>query len=289
MRTLISGVLLSVSLIALAACSEATDEQPASLEIADRGPAASEAAPRGARAPLADRPDIPVSLPKMAYVFDYGFRLAGEAIAPLQQKHADLCEAQGPYACQIISLSRSGEDEAITGELQLAVVTDRARAFAAQLSDAAETGGAEQFKANISGEDLSKSIVDTEARLRSRIALRDRLLEVLGTRKGTVQELVEAERGVAQVNEEIDRAQSWLQEQKGRVAFSRMTIAYESAAPGGSFLAPIRGALGSLGAILGNLVAVVIVLGAIALPVVAGVLGAKRLRRRLGWVSTAEV
>lgn len=279
--------LAPISLIVLAACSQESDESAlseiaeASADLADTTSEATARPASGDSVALADRADIPVTLPKMAYVLDYGFRLASDAIAPLQQKHADMCEGLGPYNCQIVSLSRSGEEEEdIRGELQLAVVADQARSFATLLSAAAEASGAESFKANIQGEDLSKSIVDTEARVRSRIALRDRLLELVKTRKGTVQELVEAERGVAAVNEEIDQAQSWLKEQKGRVAYSRMTITYESATPGGAFLEPIKGALGSLGGIFGMVIALLIVLGAIGLPVLAGVLGVRALRRR---------
>jgi len=284
-------LLAPISLVALAACSEAsqdpageaehltTAQTEAAVATAD---AAEEAAPTGDSGfVLTDRPDIPVTLPKMAYVFDYGFRLAGEAIAPLQQQHADMCEAQGPYACRIISLSRTGEDEdEIRGELQLAVASDKARGFGALLSAAAEAADAEAVRANIQGEDLSKSIVDTEARVSSRIALRDRLMEVLRTRRGKVEELVEAERQVAAVNEEIDQAQSWLKEQQGRVAFSRMTLTYESATPGASFLRPVEGALGSLGAIFGMLLAFLIVVGAVVGPVVLAAIGVRHLGRR---------
>jgi len=192
-----------------------------------------------------------------------------------------MCEALGPYTCQIVQLSSSGEvGEDIRGELQLAVAADKARGFAKVLSGVASDAGAESFKANIQGEELSKALVDTEARLRSRIELRDRLLEVLRTRKGKVEELVEAERSVAAVNEEIDAAQSWLREQKGRVAFSRMTITYETANPGGSFLKPIEGAIGSLGSIFGVIIALLIVLGAIVGPMLAAVLGIRAWQRR---------
>jgi len=291
-------LLAPVSLLVLAACSSETEsssiapeapeyvaEEAAADAAVDRAApaeAAQTTASQGELAPLPDRADIPVTLPKMAYVFDYGFRLAGEAITPLQQQHADMCEAQGPYSCRIISLSRTGEEEdEIRGELQLAVASDKARGFGALLTAAAEAADAEAFRANIQGEDLSKSIVDTEARVRSRVALRDRLMEVLRTRQGKVEELVEAERQVAAVNEEIDQAQSWLKEQQGRVAFSRVTLSYESATPGGSFLRPVEGALGSLGGIFGMLAAVLIVLGSLALPVLAGAFGVRALRRRL--------
>lgn len=280
-------LLALASLFTLVACSAETDSTSASAEMAQpaEGVVSAdrvEAAPSDVVAPeIPGAGDIPVALPKMAYLFDYGFRLAGEAIAPLQQQHADMCEAQGPYACRIISLSRTGEDEdEIRGELQLAVASDKARGFGALLSAAAEAADAEAFRTDIQGEDLSKSIVDTEARLRSRIALRDRLMQVLETRKGKVEELVEAERQVAAVNEEIDQARSWLKEQQGRVAFSRMTLTYESATPGGSFLRPVEGALGSLGSIFGTLTALLILLGSFALPLLAGIFGVRALRRR---------
>ena len=104
---------------------------------------------------------------------------------------------------------------------------------------------------------------------------------MLETRRGKVEELVEAERSVAAVNEEIDAAQSWLREQQGRVSFSRMTISYETATPGGSFLTPIEGAISSLGSIFGILIAVLIVLGAILGPLLAGVLGIRHIARRM--------
>lgn len=141
--------------------------------------------------------------------------------------------------------------------------------------------GGEQVTATIAGEDLSKSIVDTEARLRSRVVLRDRLLEVLETRRGKVSELVEAERSVAAVNEEIDQARSWLMEMQGRVAFTRINVDYRSGSPVAvGFFEPVRGALGSVGVILGGLLAALIVFGAVALPVGGLAYGVWRLRRR---------
>jgi len=285
-------LLAPVSLLALAACSNQSDDpaadafgeasEQASPPMVSARNAAAEPAAGSDLSALAERPEIPMTLPKVAYLYELGFRLADEDIVPLQQEHADMCEALGPTNCQIVNMSSSGElGEDIRGELQLAVATARARQFAKVLSGAASEAGAEAFKANIQGEDLSKTLVDTEARLRSRIALRDRLLEELRTRKGGVAELVEAERSVAAVNEEIDAAQSWLAEQRGRVAFSRMTISYETATPGGSFLAPISSVIGSLGTIFGMLIAIVILLGAVVGPLLAAVFGIRQVTRRM--------
>ena len=154
-------------------------------------------------------------------------------------------------------------------------------AFGALLEKEATDSGAEQISANIQAEELSKAIVDTEARLDARTALRDRLQEVLRTRKGSVRELVEAERSVAQVNEEIDQARSWLGEMKGRVAYSRVNIRYETGAiVTNDFLAPIQGVVGSMGSIFGFIIAGLMLLLAIGLPIGGAVWAGRTINRR---------
>ena len=212
--------------------------------------------------------EIPVSLPQIAYSYAFGFRVDTDRMAPLQQRHADLCESKGSDACRIISMQQSGSSgDYAYGHLRLAVAADLARDFGKELAGAADDAGGEQISSSITGEDLSKRIVDTEARLRARTLLRDRLMEVLRSRKGTVAELVEAERGVAQVNEEIDQASSWLAEMRGRVAFSDVEITYQSEArTAGGFWNPIRTALNSIGGTLGVTIATLIVVLTAILP-----------------------
>lgn len=231
---------------------------------------------------IGSMPAIPVGMPQIAYVYGFGYRLAGPQIPALQQRHADLCESKGPRVCRIMGLTQSGDEgDYGQGSLQLAVASDQARAFGRELGTLAENAEGEQVSATISGEDLSKQIVDTEARLRARSVLRDRLMEVLATRRGTVAELVEAERGVAQVNEEIDQARSWLAEMQGRVAYSRIDLTYTAGTPAeGGFLTPVRSAIGSLGAIFGVILAGLIVIGSVALPVLAAIFGVLWWRRR---------
>lgn len=209
-------------------------------------------------------------MPRIAYTYGYRYRLGADHIPGLQRRHADLCEQQGPYVCRILSLQQSGDEgDYARGTLELAVVSGKARSFGSELAGLVKAAGGKEIMTSISGEDLSKQIVDTEARLRARTLLRDRLMDVLANRTGKVSELVEAERGVAEVNEEIDQARSWLNEMRGRVEFSRVAIEYSAAMPTeGGFSAPIRAVLGSIGAILGNLLA-----GLIALATVIGPIG----------------
>ncbi|WP_128892123.1 DUF4349 domain-containing protein [Erythrobacter sp. HKB08] len=263
----------------------AVDMAEAPSEIAEME-ASADAAVEASADPMASEVpsgDIPLNVPKIAYIYRYGFSLPGDNIAKLQQEHADLCEAQGPYTCRILSMDHEGETgEYARGTLQLAVAADKAREFGAKLSPEAEMLDGEQVTHSIEGEDLSKAIVDTEARLRARTVLRDRLLEVLKTRRGTVAELVEAERSVAQVNQEIDQARAWVKEMKSRVAYTRMNISYESSTPvAGDFLSPIQGAVGSLGSIFGFVIAALILLGAVLLPIGGIVYAGRAINRRM--------
>ncbi|WP_271439097.1 DUF4349 domain-containing protein [Pontixanthobacter luteolus] len=208
--------------------------------------------------------------PRIAYRFGYGFRLPGDAVKPLQDRHADMCETRGPNVCRIISMQQSGEDDAPhQGSLHLAVAAPIARCFGKAITGVAQNAEGELVSSSIDGEDLSKQIVDTEARLRTRIVLRDRLMEVLRSRRGTVAELVEAERGVAKVNEEIDQARSWLAEMTGRVDFSQMHITYSSGAViarESSFTDPVTDALSAAGPTFGGMIGALIRLLTFLLP-----------------------
>lgn len=227
------------------------------------------------------------NLPQLAYVYGFEYSLPAQEMSGLMRRHANICEQQGPASCQILGMNLSGEIENgnRSGVLQLAVATRHARAVGALLEDEATDAEAEQVAANISTDELSKQLVDTQARIETRTALRDRLMQVLKTRKGSVKELVEAERSVAQVNEEIDQARSWLNEMQGRVAFSKIDIDYQSSETvGGDFLGPVKGAFSSLGSILGVMMAALIVLLSVTLPIAGILLAIKRLTRH----STAE-
>lgn len=269
--------------MAVAGCNQA-DETTSSSEAVGAG--ADSVALEAAAPSTGDRPlaaPLPASMPKLAYVYGLAFEMPSNDIGKLMRRHADLCEQQGPSSCRIVGMDLSGEAERedVSGKLQLAVAAPHARALTALLEKEAEGLGADQTATTIGSEEVSKTLVDTEARIRTREELRDRLTEVLRTRKGSVKELVEAERQVAAVNEEIDQARSWLAETRGRVTFSRMDIDYRSrAGAGSSFLAPIAAAFGSLGSVLGFVIAALLLLAAILGPIAGIVWLGRRINRR---------
>lgn len=283
-------VLAVASVMVLAACSGAEEQAiyesvdapesiTANYAIADSdstsaGPSGDATSDNASEKPAIGQPQI-------AYRYALGFRLPGDAIKPLQEKHADMCEALGEDKCRIISMSQSDSDNNYAyGNLQLAVAAGNARAFSKQIEQSSGSLDGELTSSSITGEDLSKQIVDTEAKLRARTLLRDRLMDILRTRRGTVAELVEAERGVAQVNQEIDQARSWLNEMRGRVAYSQMAIRYESGSrSSGGFTGPIRSAWNSLGGILGSLIGFLMMAAVVVIPIGLPVWAALRFNR----------
>ena len=280
-------ILASVGAIALAACGEAERASESSADAVEAASASSERVADAAAAPESGLPmpaAIPASMPKLAYTYGLSFEAESAEIGKLMRRHATICEQQGAQSCRIVGMDLSGsaERDDVRGTLQLAVASSHARAVSALLEDEAADIGAEQTATTIGSEEVSKTITDTEARIRAREELRDRLLEVLRTRKGSVQELVEAERQVAAVNEEIDQARSWLKETQGRVAFSRMDIAYEpKSAIASGFTAPIASAFGSLGSIMGYVIAALIMVGALLVPIFGVAWAARAINRRI--------
>ncbi|QJB69373.1 DUF4349 domain-containing protein [Parasphingorhabdus halotolerans] len=276
-------LIITASLFALAACSSGSENsveydmaesevmETAAVPAADitAEPAMLNQKQSGDAEESANSPsEIPVSIPQIAYSYQYGFRLPAAEIPKAQQAHVTLCEKRGPKTCRVLNMENSGgEGDYANGMLHLEVAAKEARNFGGQLATSIDEYGGSQIAASISGEDLSKLIVDTEARLRSRVLLSQRLTELLRTKNGTVAELVEAERAVTQVNEEIDQARSWLKEMRGRVAFSKIIVNYQSGAPGsGGFLRPIREAFGGIASMLGTSIAAVVTIAAALLP-----------------------
>jgi len=274
------------ALLTLAGCS--SPDRHAGSGAADRSTAEPAVAPAATTPPRdgASPAAIKIVLPQIAYTYRYEFRLSAAAVATVQQRHLALCDRLGPARCHVISMDRTtiGPDGAISGgSLKLAVEAGLARAFGERLAATAAQAGGTQGASSIAAEDLSKQIVDTEARLRAKQALAERLMEVLRTRNGPVADLVAAERAVADVEEEIDAARSWLAEARGRVAMSTFELGYVSDGQAGLFR-PLRESLSSMGGLFTGSLGVLAIALAVVLPwaVLGGLvyLGVRMLRRR---------
>jgi hypothetical protein len=227
-------VLMLAAAAAVTGCS--AQNGPSGSQTTAESAMAPATADAAARSKGGDGPaPVEVALPQLAYSYKLGFLLDGGKIAEAQEAHRALCERLGPARCQLLALSRGqAEDAEGSALLKLRVASAEARSFSDALGKAVSQAGGRTIGTQVSAEDVSKNIVDAEARIRQRELLVTRLTEILHTRTGKVAELVEAERSVAQAQEELDQAKGWLAELRGRVAMSDFEINYSAVAPSAS-------------------------------------------------------
>lgn len=211
----------------LAACSSGGGGDPSASASQQAEPSA-EAAAKPGESPA----KLQVVLPQLAYSYTLGFRVPGDRIAAAQDAHRALCEGMGTARCQLLALERGGgDDRGSEALLRLRVASGEASSFQNALNSAVDRAGGRATDTKVGTEDVSKAISDTQARIRQREMLVTRLTDVLRTRKGSVAELIEAERSVAAAQEELDQARAWLAETRGRVAMSEFTLRYTAIAP----------------------------------------------------------
>jgi hypothetical protein len=266
MRTSFPIALLFVA--ALAACGGPNQEASSQSGTASKfdvaeEPPASQAAP----APQGGAP-VEVALPQIAYTYSYTFRLKSDAVTKVQERHARMCEALGPARCRVVDLKRSAESgNYVTGSLTLQVAAPIAGRFGEELVATAAAAEGETIDRGIAAEDLSKQIIDTSARIKTKEILVERLSKLLETRSGNIAQAVEAERAINGAQEELEQARAWLAEMRGRVAMSTFEIGYQSGAPlGGGFSDPVRKAFAGAGEMTGHSFATAITLIAAILP-----------------------
>lgn len=251
-----AGIVAIMTLALLAGCKKSEPGGSAPMEAVETA-----AATPGDSA-------IKVSVPQIAYTYSYNFELAADRIADVQARHIALCDTLGQARCHVLGM-RNGTHggTATTSTLALKVDARAARAFSAELVKIVGASGGSESESSIESEDLSKQIVDTEAYLRSKQALAERLLVLLKTRNGSVADLVAAERSVAEVQGEIDTAQSWLAEARGRVSMSTFDLRYEpNGLIGRGFWASLSDSAGAMGGFFVRSLSLLIVVVAGLLP-----------------------
>lgn len=267
-------VIILLGLLLLAGCAQSDETHKKTLQSLEVGEPAS----------ATGRPTVAPT--QIAYSYRYGYRLDDGAIDAVQGAHVALCDKLGPARCRIATLTRSTTDgEHATGALSLLVDSTIARRLGAELDKAAVGEGGQNVNREIEAEDLAKSMIDTDARVRAKAALADRLMALIEKGAGSsVADLVAAERAFADAQEELDAARAALETMRGRVAMSKVDIVYESASvPGDDLLGSLQRALGNtsslLGASLGALVMAVVLIAPWALAIA----GLVWTTRRFGW------
>jgi len=301
-------LVLLVAALACASCSRKEKEQ-ASLDlmiapppaVAPRySPADAAAAPAMLAEPVAFEGSpamrIAAGAPMLAYSYSYGLSLPHRQVDAVRRRHEQACVAAGYRVCQVVSTSIADRGNgAVHGELAMRAAPQWLKTFRDGLESDAQGAGGRVDTSDVTSEDLSREIVDTEAQLRAKVTLRDRLQALLAGRPGRLADLLSVERELARVQGEIDSAQSQLTVMRSRVAMSEITIQY---APrdvvGATVRSPLSRSLSGFFAIMAASLASMIDIAAAAAPwalVLGGLAWVLRRRlQRLRWpfVKTAS-
>jgi len=203
--------------------------------------------------------------------------------------HIQACTAAGPRLCQLVGSNKSGDPESfMQGFVSLRAEPTWLATFRNGIAAQVDEAGGRVQSSTTNTEDLTRAIVDTEARLRAQTALRDRLQELLRSRPGRLSDLLEVERELARVQGEIDAVQSNLAVMRTRVSMSELTINYQSAPRpvGSDTFEPLRDAFANfLGIVVAGFAAIITIIAGLipfAIVIVPIVWFALRWRRRRG-------
>lgn len=211
----------------LAGCQDAPRqhlEESVDMALMEPAPPASAAAsaPSSAAAPIV--------APSIAYAYRFGLELPADAVPTVMGRHEQACIAAGPAACQVIgsNSSRVGRDS-VQASLEMRATPAYVARFRAALDGEAKGAGGRVAQQAVESEDLTRQLVDTEARMRAMETLRDRLQQLLATRSGTLEQLLQVERELARVQGELDATRSALAAMRTRVQTSRLDVTYSAA------------------------------------------------------------
>ena len=260
-------VLLSVSMLALAACGKtessntrgsAAPSTTAPGAGAERLTVSDVAPPPPAPAGGAPAP-VAVTLPRIAYSYKYAFRLPVDQVSAAQRAHLALCDRLGPARCQLVSMENdSGDGQVGTASMTLKVDSAIARRFGDQLQAVVGKAGGRVVNQTVAAEDVSKAMTDSQVRISQRAVLVQRLTSILQNRQGPVADLVQAERAVADAQEELDTAKAELADLQGRVATSTIDIGYSASAAATDSGGTVLDSFGQSGSIFVNGVSVIL-------------------------------
>ncbi|MFN3912616.1 DUF4349 domain-containing protein [Hyphomonas sp.] len=214
-------------------------------------------------------PEAPGAVQYIAYAHAIGLRIPVKAIEPTMQAHIDACNTAGPAVCVVTNswLNAYSEDEA-SASLNLRATPVWIETFLGGIEAEAEAVKGEVTNRQTTAEDLTVSIIDTDARLKAQETLRGRLQQLLESRPGELKDVLETERELARVNGEIDSLKSSLAALRLRVDMSQLSVSYETKRNPVSqgALTPLGDAFGGFFYNLSSAIAAVITAFAVGLP-----------------------
>lgn len=240
--------------------------------------------------------ESPAATNYLAYRYGYDFSLPVIAVKSTAERHAQLCLDAGPRLCQILSQSTQDYDaDNVSASITLRAEPDWLVQFSETMSQSVEEADGKLTSSRVSAEDLTRQILDVDARLSAQTTLRDRLQGLLETRNAELSDLLALERELARVQGEIESATSRLRALRERVNMSIVDISYQTKrrAVSGSVFSPIGSALKEFVGTISQGLAAVINLIAFVLPwilliILPGIWLVLWLRRRVSRKKTGD-
>jgi acetolactate synthase regulatory subunit len=121
---------------------------------------------------------------------------------------------------------QGGQDQLREATLELRVASDRFDELVSGLSPV----GKVEF-VNITAQDVGEEYADIAARVTNGKRLEQRLIDLLATRTGKLQDVLEVERELARVREEIERYEGRMRYLKTRASVSTLSVSIHEPAP----------------------------------------------------------
>lgn len=121
---------------------------------------------------------------------------------------------------------QAGRDQARSAMLEVKAPAD---AFERLITSLSPLGKVENV--NVSAQDVGEEYVDVEARMANDHRLEERLIELLATRTGKLKDVLDVERELAHVREEIERYEGRLRFLRSHAELSTLTISVHEPVP----------------------------------------------------------
>ena len=205
----------------------------------------------------------------IAYSHSLGIELPVGGVDAMIAQHVAGCQAAGPSTCIVVNSNVYTADENnVYGNLNLRAEPEWLAGFMASIESDAATAGGEITSRSTTAEDLTRTILDTGARLGAQRTLQTRLEGLLANRDGDLGELLSVERELARVTGEIESITAQLRALRLRVAMSSLSIGYETDVPAFSQSRsnPLGSAIGEFFYNMSSAIAAVITAFAFGLP-----------------------
>jgi len=165
----------------------------------------------------------------LAYRYGYGLVMPSKSVKATSDKHIQICRDAGPAKCQVTgSNTNTNSQKRVNANLSLRAEPEWLAGFIAGLkSDVAKVDGRIQSETT-SVEDLTRVILDTDARLKAQNTLRTRLENLLATRNAELTDLLALERELARVQGEIESATTNLKALRARILSIPCRMAFQA-------------------------------------------------------------